>query len=320
MTKVGAALLIGVPVTFPDFVARVGESDWLSRFDESEINDGDRNAWLSARWQSEYDPLVAQPLSELVDLARTLDVDVRTGATLQVLREVTGTCDVVILFGHWKGHEIVADDLIRPVAARAFLSRAEADRAPLANWLQEQLRDFADREENLGKPHAAWNWLARFHSTKRLYSVREILAEAVENFTGEEIASVLESYIVQCARKRDYVDQLFSGLMRPGNRLELFDGLHPKQDCEAALREEFTGTLDLTTCTSTVLADYIGAMRKQRVRTVQFPAVQEFAWHSQCVAVALQMVAEQGIPYQQARRNAAEIVRIAVLELDSEAK
>jgi len=313
------ALLMGVPVSFREFIARVGESDWLRKFDRA---DGDRNAWLADRWQSDYGPVVAQPLAELAALAQSLGADVRTGATLPDLRAVTAAPGVVIVFSHWKGPELVKDDFIGSPGVRAFLTRAETDPSPLAAWVRDRLRSLADEEENEGEAARGWSLRRVFQPRPRFHTIREILSEAIEKTSipgqapekdGADV--VLESQVARFARRRADLDRLFHGLLRPGNRLELFDGLHSTQDVEAALKDGFTGTLDLTTCSSTVLADYIGAKRGQRIRTVQFPTVQELAWHAQCVALTLQMVVDHGTDYQEARRNAMEIVTRAVLQL-----
>lgn len=116
------------------------------------------------------------------------------------------------------------------------------------------------------------------------------------------------------------MDRLFERLIRPGNRIELFDGLHSKEALESSLFAHFDGTLDLTTCTSTIVCDYISRVRRNRVRTVQYPAVQEFVWCAHCVMLALRMVSESGRPCQEARLMASEIVAAAAREIAKEAK
>ena len=119
---------------------------------------------------------------------------------------------------------------------------------------------------------------------------------------------VLEHEITRSARRRDEIDAMFVGLLRPGNLLELFDGLHGKEVVESAIAPGVTGILDLTTCTSTVLADYIAARRHHEIRTVQFPTVQEFLWCAKCVEASLQLVVVNAMPYQEARRLAGNAI------------
>ena len=323
-TARNAALLVGIPTDFGEFSRRIGDSDWLSRFDPADVEPDERAELLKQRWESEYAPLVAEPVKDLIKSALDLRVDVREQASLRTLCEVTKSSDCVILFCHWKGHEILVEDVVPGITSRMFLSRVTGDTSELGLWLQNELRPIVDREEAKEPSGLSW-WRTVFRSGEQpKRSLVDVLSEAVEDpaicsagHRNANVDLVLESTVSIRARKRERLDELFSGYLHPGNRLELFDGLHPKETIESAVSSEFQGTLDLTTCTSTILGDYISAKRNHRVRTVQFDSLQEFAWQAQCVSLALEMVADQPITYQQARAAAAQVLRRAVLETTS---
>jgi hypothetical protein len=140
--------------------------------------------------------------------------------------------------------------------------------------------------------------------------LREALdADIDEPRLDDAVDEVAEHPVTRSARRRDALDALFQGLLRPGNRLELYDGLHSKEAVEAAIAPTFEGVIDLTTCTSTVLADHVSAKRRFRLRTIQFPTVQDVLWGANCVKAALQIQHTTGVTYQEARQ-------IAYIELE----
>jgi hypothetical protein len=136
-----------------------------------------------------------------------------------------------------------------------------------------------------------------------------------EHVTSDGVQRILELAITRMSRRRDVIDYVFQGLLQPGNRLELSDGLHTKEETEVAIVGSFVGVLDLTVCTSTVLGDYIAARRKNALRTVQFSAVQELLWGAKCISETLRLVAKECLPYLAARGMASDIIEQAVRQL-----
>jgi hypothetical protein len=312
------SLLVGVPVAYAEFLSRVSGSDWLSKFNDPGLGEKKRRESLFARWQSEYSVHVAEPLQDLIQTASELGMIVRTGATLESIREVTDACRVVVLYAHWKGPEIVGDDFVAPIDVRQFARRAAADQTPLGAWLRPRLTHLCvDGNVSHMIRRSIWDW---FTSKSPSPSIRDVLSDAMSRAadddwsTSDGVDCVLESEVTSLARRRDELDHLFRDLLRPGNRLELFDGLHSKEEVDSALSQSFDGVLDLTTCTSTVLADFLGRQRYQRVRTVQFPAVQEPRWAARCLQLTLRLFAEQDVPYQEARALATAMMERAVAE------
>ena len=125
---------------------------------------------------------------------------------------------------------------------------------------------------------------------------------------------VLEGAITRAASRRDEIDELFQGLLRPGNRLELWDGLHDKWEVESAIAPEFDGVLDLSACNSSVLANFLNARRGYRFRTVQFPDVVDFLWAATCVKGTLQLVAAGAFGYQEARLAVTNVLNSVMKE------
>jgi hypothetical protein len=311
------ALLIAVPLTEDDFRSSVGKSDWLAKYNDQNLDASARSDVLQRHWSDEYLPFVAAPLQELTNLAKNLDVEVRTRAQLLDLKECSVKKAVLILFAHWKGPEVLAEDFVEPIDASELLKRARKSDAILARWIAETLCS----ETGLVQQKSPIAKILRMIKGRGKRSVRHVLTDALSAPLSEEIPDhgvqkLLERPITRMTRRREMINELFYGLIRPGNRLELFDGLHSKEDVECSIDESFDGILDLTVCTSTVLADYISAKRRQRLRTVQFPTVQDLLWGATCISETLKLVAS-GYAYLEARLTASQVVGSAIREIAS---
>jgi hypothetical protein len=301
------ALLFGVPVSKAEFMQRSAESDYLRKYYLADAEQDQRALHLETAWDREYAPWTADPLSRTMEAALRLGVTIYSGATLASLQDATESHEVAILFSHWKGSEISNDDFIQPVSERLFRNGLDGCNAVPGNWLLEQFDK--NRIGDDPEPASVWHRIASVFSAQRA-GLREILealltakiddgAEAVDG-----IDQVLETDATRSARRREYLNRQFPGLLYAGNRLELFDGLHSKEKIESAIAPAFEGILDLTTCTSTVLADFISNCRRARLRTVQFPTVQEPLWAALHISRTLEIVAAFNLPYLEARLRA----------------
>jgi hypothetical protein len=227
---------------------------------------------------------------------------------------------LMILFCHWKGAEVEADDVVAPIQISDFLSRVLRDESEMGRWLLPKFETLVCTDE---KPKVGL--LSRIFGPAKgiagTLTVREVLSAAVyfekpAKREGNQFTDfVLESAVTRQAHRRELLNALFHGLLRPGNRLELYDGLHNKEAVDGALDQKFEGTIDLTTCTSTILADYLGNRRDQKLRIIQYPTVQQFAWCAECVNIALKLYMREGLTYQDARLTARNLLAAAVQEV-----
>lgn len=306
------SLLIALPMTQAGFETRVTESDWLSKFNDRDLDDAERAAQFADRWRLDYSPNIAEPLQQLVTMAAGRGIAVTMEATLDALGNATASASIVILFAHWKGPEVLLDDFA--VDRAEFERRAAGDSGLLGRWLHHR---FAPPERG----GSAWNW---FRRRPKPLSLRGVLEEFVErpddDLPSDGVDVVLEADFTRMARRRDELDAFFTGAIRPGNRLELYDGLHAKEEVERIIAADFAGVLDLTTCTSTYLADHIASCRKHCLHTVQFPAVQDLLWAAHCITLTLELFLDQHIPYLQARACATAIMERVIGEYAVEAR
>jgi hypothetical protein len=291
-------ILVAVPLNRDEFEERVHSSDWLGKFRPPDAGPEAVRAAIDNRWRDTYSPLVAEPVLETVWFAQSAGADVQTRATLADLARLTATKRVVILFGHWKGPEIVFDDLLPGWTVNRFVELAAMSQTPIAQWITSRLGNRAGTKSGSGAVLDALNDALNFG----MDGVRD------------GIQSVLEHEVTRHARRREELQTLFSPVLRPGNRLELFDGLHSREVVEAAIAKDFEGVLDLTACTSTVLADYIAVRRRHRLRTVQFPVLVEFIYAAKAVAGTLQLTATGNFEYLEARDTVTKLFERAIGE------
>ena len=175
------------------------------------------------------------------------------------LPELLASHPVVTIVAHWRGSSLGADDLITEPAH--FLERVKSKVDPLGVELAHRLI-CARSDGILSQPDAAlrasllteWINEAVIHSHALLPGAFK--AEA-------NITTVIDDLTLQ-ARHRAMLDRAFPDLLRPGNQIELRDGLHAPEDLEAAVPEGWTGILDLAICHSAYAAHIVKAGRCER--------------------------------------------------------
>jgi hypothetical protein len=294
-TLANYAILFAVPLTFDDYVHRVKrQSNWLGKFWIPDADPEVTRQSLTDSWKNEYLPMVAQQFWNLAAHAHGFGADIRTRVTLKDLRTATASNKIVIIFAHWKDSEVSYDDLRND--REAFLTRALSNGSLLGHWIHARLLN------------------ARHES-----GVDDILNEALRaslpvEGLGEDL--VREADVTRSARRRDEIDSMFEGLLWPGNRLELYDGLHDKQAIRDALAPTFTGVLDLAACNSTLLAFFLAGASRHRFLTVQYPQPLDFLWAGLCTTRALELVSNHSHDYQSARLRAAKELEDSVRQLE----
>jgi hypothetical protein len=299
-------ILLAVPCDFDEFASRVGESDWLAKYRQHDDDPTKATAALRHWWDVEVQPMVAAPVVQLIASALELGVHVVRRATLADVRAATATSDVVVVFAHWKGYEFVADDLALQATPLAFMQRAAQSPTPLGRWLEGRLAALTGASPPITRPLDRMRALFRPQPPATLV---ELLGEALDVPLGDHrpdgvVDGILETPVIRLSRRRAEIDRVFNGLVQPGNRLELFDGMHSMEDLAAAIAPTFHGWLDLTTCTSVVLADHLLRAHRNAFRIVQFEKVQEPLWHAYCIRIALRLSARTEMNYAVARQAA----------------
>jgi hypothetical protein len=234
------AILFGTPLTRAEFDARMAAippSDYL----------GNLQARSADPWN--YNQKNADAGSQLLEGAKCQGARVYPGATLDHLREATAICSTVILLAHWRGASFRARDLL--VAPARFVEFIETSSDPVLRELRGLPPDPVEIEARLNAAISG-NTLLKFLPT------------------GIGDPSTLAATL-RLALLRDLLDEVLEEKIAPGNRLELFDGLHSVDIVEDAIDSRFHGLLDLSMCHSNVLAVFIDRRRQGRITSFHWP-------------------------------------------------
>jgi hypothetical protein len=271
VSAAGVWLLVGLPVDCEQLAARLSVPDSLLSNDFCleyappgwpANPPADLGQWLSPRFDNGYHRMVGTPLAQLVEEARAIGIEVLEGATLATLADAAKQASTIIIVSHWKAHEFVSADFLTGFDAEAKARLAQDD-DPVAAWLLGKI----------GPVPRYRSWWQRPLTLRR--ALNQLPLAELPDPPAAGVDRFIELPATRAARLRDRADHLFEGLVRPGNRLELFDGLHAREAVSNALNG-FSGTVDLTLCTSAWLGDYITRKAHYAIRTVQFPTEQEF--------------------------------------------
>ncbi len=316
------ALLFAIPVTREEFLSRAADSDWLSRDHSESLGPGTLPVDNEETPVTRYCSQVLPVLNDLLEYASEVKVEVICRATLESLRSATEKFDVVTLLAHWKGAEVISKDIVTGADKRDFAMRVKDDMTPLGQWLFRRLSE--PESARVGKKAGLAQWLGlRSKSVSpQDRSVKDVLNDALSvdmpEASGAEdgIDLTIEHETTRAARRRDELDRLFDRLLNHGNRLELFDGLHSRDEVEAAIAPRFTGVLDLATCRAMVLADFLSARRRHSFRTVHLTHRLRPRWAAASVFATIHLVREKGLGYLEARLIASKWLKQQAIDSD----
>lgn len=185
---------------------------------------------------------VATALAQFLDKAQVLGAIAVRRATLSDLKRATAMPDqTVILIAHWRGEAVRTSDLL--VDADAIKAKLSAANSPLSALVSERLA-------TLPGPVSRSRVASVLNSVVTDGSLLTVLPPNARAFAGA-------SDTLLRALSRDALDELLYGCVRPGNMLELQDGLYPPGDISDAIAEKYSGDIDLSACQSVVLAEVL---------------------------------------------------------------
>jgi hypothetical protein len=226
-------------------------------------------------WDQRY-VRIAKAAQDLIDFGTTLQASVFTSATLNDLADASRSCDVLIILAHWRGWEVSDTDIADAIGA------------------------VTDRLVDAG--------IEEFRDTRCLSrrDIARLLNRLIDNGTllrrlHPTLADVASHEAIRTALARDVIDETLGAMIVPGNRVELYDGLHTPGAIDDAIAADFRGDIDLSICTSLVLASLISKRRRERVHVVH--TVDPIDPLSCCVMIAeaMKVAKAQGRRYSSAR-------------------
>lgn len=299
------SLLFGFPITPAEFALRLqcepgAASDYLARFSAQGLDEAAWRAHVDEMWRTDYGPWAAAPYAALAQRASEMGCDVRHAATLADLAAAARPGRIVVMISHWKGARFMNDDFLPGLAAG--LDPSLKDRpGPLAAWVRAAI-----------KPPPRLLGLWRKAPLRPKEALRAALSARIAEALPDGVARIEELPTTQASRRREQLDGWLDGQVRPGNRLELFDGLHSREAVAEAVAGLSGGVLDLTVCNGAYLGDYVRSRTDNRFRTVQPLLPQDPTEAAVRLGSVLKLVAEDGWDYLDARLEVARMFPIVV--------
>jgi hypothetical protein len=199
-------------------------------------------------WNDTY-AAVAAAAQELIAIATGLGASVYREASLVDLSHATESTDVVIVLAHFRGFNFSVQDFIGSFDRVTAAIKARSN--PMLGYF-----------ENV--PNQALAIVDAFNEAVMGRKLLPYLPSGLRDAgrLSEPLGRVL------C---RDLLDESLDGIVRPGNQIDLFDGLHSLGAVEAAISSGFRGALDLALCNSIALATYIDLRRNNSIPCLYWP-------------------------------------------------
>lgn len=246
------ALALALPLDRDTFLA-----DYSAGSDRDYVRSMARGRLAEEAWAADGLSL-AELCHELLALASGLGVGTVAAAQLPDIGRLFRDKEVVTIVAHWRGAALVPNDFTGEPTALIETIRSGKD--PLCRDLARRL------------PPARIAVVLALSETRRRAGLAEVLNEAVirsdQPLPGavEKIGNVplVIDELSLRSRQRARLDAAFPTLLRPGNRVELRDGMYGPADIAASVPEGWSGIVDFAICQSAYLAHEVKSGRPER--------------------------------------------------------
>lgn len=177
---------------------------------------------------------------------------------LSQLSTVLNSCEVVALIAHWRDATVKASDFIN---VTSFVSKLTAGNNEIARKLREWVStNFIEQLNAFDNSEASQKELKAMLAKRLNGALQEL-----QLYRRDHIPGTIEhpdSLQYRLYLNRIALEETFIGELSPGNRLELFDGLHSIAEIVEHVPEPYARILDLTSCNSLILGEGIKRLRR----------------------------------------------------------
>lgn len=295
-------LALAIPLNRDDFLAGL-ESDINKDFAKSLAR---KHSALteSALWETFY-ALTAKRVKSVAQAVAAKGVTVVTNATFKNVQELFQQFPVVTLVAHWRCSMFYPSDFIAP---NQLIKALHQPSTPLAQKLASELSN---------------NWIQHIQAlecnTDATHTLPKILANDFNNILASSklYSNPAPNQMCQIAPYDDgyrkylnrlVIDDTFTGIISPGNRIELFDQFYSIEEIVTAIPENYNGLLDFTVCNSVLIANVIKRQRQCIVLVNKEPATPDF--RMVIYKGMIELLAQIDIDYM----DAAAIIRREILQ------
>jgi len=285
------ALLFATPVTREEFFA-AAEGEYLSDYAALTL----RGRPAIEVWEERYSRICAAA-ADLMEVANAAGVVIVRRVTSWDLHIASQTHDTLIIFAHWKGERIARRDLL--CGLNEFYNALSTNRTPAGELLREYvLASLQPHAFQCLKPERA-----ELLCGELINRLNEIIASgALTSKFPERVRDLVEADSpLAKALSRDLIDEALQEVLAPGNKLELFDGLHAPGAIEKTISPQFHGVIDLATCHSAILAACLKQSRGDDLLVIQNDNLLDVLPRYRIVAHTLAVVGENGSDYEKVR-------------------
>jgi len=199
---------------------------------------------------------VANAVCTLVDGASRLGVMVQQDATLEDLGRLFANRSVVTLVAHWRGPQLTKQDLLTD--PNVIGGRLAEEQSALPILFRTGLAsDWWESLKKASTDAALPSRLAEFLD-RRLSQLPPLKSPPPGTSWHMDLITLRHE-------NRAALDEWWPQAFKPGNRVELADGLHPPEVMGAIVPDSWMGIADLSNCQSAQLVSAIKQHRCDRV-------------------------------------------------------
>jgi hypothetical protein len=220
------ALIVAAPLTREEFLADLdGGSDFLHLF-------ATQHPLLSRDGLVNLYEASAGEVRRAIGRCRSLGATVITRAILADFRDAVAKFPAVTVVAHWRSALFRVGDIVDPETVRVALAPLHAGMASISScaalveWMNQWILTGAGPADDAGQDGAR---------------------RAAEETARQRVMH----------ERRQRLEAFTNGAVRGGAGVEFVDGMAPLPAVVASVPAGFTGTLDLTVCNSTLLAEEV---------------------------------------------------------------
>jgi len=237
-------LLLAIPLTVEEVR---GDLSSLEHHDYARSIEGADFLLPEAVFETHFGP-VANAWKICRQRVEPLGVEIiENASSAEVRRVLRDGFRTITIFGHWKGHQVLAGDIIDPVAVANRLQDSTDEMAELIRQTTDLSAVQCIAAQSNAEPISTRAALAEQLTT--VIEAEHALFEL--DFQGSDSVGLMRQELSELNRRA--IDTWLAGTMISGNRLELRDGLFsPTQVADFGF-SEFSGCIHLGNCHSAIL-------------------------------------------------------------------